>query len=176
MLNEVVKEAQQQVVLRDAIPEDRPKVQKVLEECFGSYFMIGQGLDVVGKHYKVIEVGNRVVAFSGILPPTQTTFDGYEISWTGCLQEYRKHGYITKIIKACLEEIPNDGMPVYCSCWRVKDNSYINLHGVMQGLGFKEIERATNPLRITDNNYQCIGCVNNCADCYCYNDLYILRR
>ena len=34
---------------------------------------------------------------------------------------------INKSEKECEKNLPNDGKPIYCSCWRIKDNKYIKI-------------------------------------------------
>lgn len=115
--------------------------------------------------YKVAEIDNRIIAVSGILQENITPYNGYEVTWTCCLPEYRKNGIICNILMNCISDIKEDSFNVYCSCWRIHNNTDINMSSVMKRLGFKEIIH--NRISYKYPNYkqcnECLYCIkHNC--------------
>ena len=128
-----------------------------------------------GEKHKVAEIDNRIVAVSGILPIYNSDYNGYEITWTCTTKEYRKQGLQVAILKQCLQELPDDGISLYCDCWRVKDNDKINLHSVMKHLGMNEVLR-NRINRKYPHSKDCNGCPYESENCFCCGDLYMKAR
>lgn len=132
-------------------------------------------LDWIEGQYKVAEVDNKIVAVSGIVPIEHSDYSGYEITWTCTTKKYRKQGLQVAILKQCLQELPDDGISVYCDCWRIKDNEEVNLHSVMEHLGMHEVLRN----RMKDkypHSMNCKGCPYESEICFCCDDLYMKER
>lgn len=79
--------------------------------------------------------------------------------------------FLTSRYKVAIED---DKIPVYCSCWRVQSNPFINMIYVMNSLGFKEVVR--NRLNYSQSYTKCEGCPNEVEGCFCCEDLWILQR
>lgn len=121
--------------IRKAKEEDREQVDKLLFDNFGEMAVERGALDEFPACYTVSEEDGKVVAMSGIIGD-HSLFDGYEVGWTCCDKDYRRQGRITRILKKCLDELPNDSIPVWCDSWKVR-NKECNLKSVLDNLGFK---------------------------------------
>lgn len=160
--------------IRNAKESDKDELQKLFKSCFGRIAEINGSLEPLESRYKVAIEDDKIVAVSGILPVAQSNYQGYEITWTCCNTAYRGRGYITAILRECLKELPDDEIPVYCSCWRIQSNPFINMIHVMNSLGFKEVSR--NRINyIHGHTKECVDCLYDCKDCFCCEDLWILK-
>ena len=163
------------MIIRNVCDSDKEELRQLFKSCFGRIAEINGSLEPLESRYKVAIEDNRIVAVSGILPVEQSNYQGYEITWTCCDEKYRGKGYITTILRECLKELPNDNIPLYCSCWRIKSNQAINMIHVMESLGFKELYK--NRLNYVHNHTkECLGCLYDTKDCFCCEDLWILFR
>lgn len=161
--------------IRNAKETDKAELQELFRSCFGRIAEINGSLEPIDSRYKVAIEDDKIVAVSGILPVEQSSYQGYEITWTCCDTKYRGRGYITAILRECLKELPDDEIPLYCSCWRVQSNPFINMLHVMRSLGFEEVSR--NRLNyIHKHSKECIGCLYNIEGCFCCEDLWMLKR
>lgn len=179
---------QQKIVYRRSVDQDKEQLERLFEESFGLLAATGGALSTIRDRYVVAEVvtddadreeeGNvppRIVAVSGILPVSRSEYCGYEITWTCTTKEYRKKGIIVEILKQCEKELPDDHLPIYCDCWRIRDNEHINLVSVMKHLGMREVVK-DRIKRVYPHMKSCEGCVYAGEGCYCYGDLYIKYR
>lgn len=163
------------MIIRDIKQSDKEELRKLFKSCFGNIAEINGSLDHLESRYKVAIEDDKIIAVSGILPVEQSNYQGYEITWTCCDTAYRGKGYITAILRKCLNELPDDKIPLYCSCWRIQSNPFINMIYVMRSLGFKEVSR--NRLNyIHGHSKECIDCLYNCDKCFCCEDLWKLDR
>ena len=161
--------------IRNAKETDKAELQELFRSCFGRIAEINGSLEPIDSRYNVAIEDDKIVAVSGILPVEQSSYQGYEITWTCCDTKYRGRGYITAILRECLKELPDDEIPLYCSCWRVQSNPFINMIHVMRGLGFEEVSR--NRLNyIHKHSKECVGCLYNIEGCFCCEDLWMLKR
>lgn len=161
--------------IRNAKESDREELQELFRSCFGRIAEINGSLEPVDSRYKVAIENDKIVAVSGILPVEQSNYQGYEITWTCSDYSYRCKGYITAILRDCLQELPDDKIPVYCSCWRVQSNPFINMIYVMNRLGFKEVTR--NRINyVHGHTKECVDCIYESDNCFCCEDLWILQR
>ena len=161
--------------IRNAEKSDKDELQELFRSCFGRIAEMNGSLDYIVSRYKVAIEDNKIVAVSGILPVEQSNYQGYEITWTCSDYDYRGKGYITTILRDCLQELPDDKIPVYCSCWRVQSNPFINMIYVMNSLGFREVFK--NRLNyVHKHTKECIDCVYDSDNCFCCEDLWILER
>lgn len=161
--------------IRNAKETDKAELQELFRSCFGRIAEINGSLEPIDSRYKVAIEDDKIVAVSGILPVEQSSYQGYEITWTCCDTKYRGRGYITAILRKCLKELPDDEIPLYCSCWRVQSNPFINMIHVMRSLGFEEVSR--NRLNyIHKHSKECVGCLYNIEGCFCCEDLWMLER
>lgn len=163
------------IKIRNIKETDKKELQKLFKSCFGRIAEINGSLESIDSRYKVAIQDEKIVAVSGILPVEQSNYQGYEITWTCCDTKYRGRGYITAILRECLKELPDDKIPIYCSCWRIQSNPFINMIHVMNSLGFKEVSR--NRINyVHGHTKECADCLYNCKDCFCCEDLWILIR
>ena len=102
-------------------------------------------------------------------------YDGYEITWTCTNPKHRHKGLVINMQKECEKELPNDGIPIYCSCWRIKDNKDINMKNVMKSLGYNIITK-DHKTRKLETNKSCNDCIFLQSKCYCADDLYCKKR
>lgn len=96
--------------IRDVKDSDIIELYNLFKSCFR--------VDEISltSRYKVAIEDDKIVAVSGILPVSESNYQGYEIDWTCCHTAYRGRGYVSAIIRECLNELPDDKIPVYCSC------------------------------------------------------------
>ena len=163
------------MLIRNATDLDKEQLRVLFKECFGNMAENNGDLSWIKGRYKVAEIDNRIVAVSGILPISNSDYNGYEITWTCTTKEYRKQGLQVAILKQCLKELPEDGISLYCDCWRVKDNDKINLHSVMKHLGMNEVLR-NRINRKYPHSKDCNGCPYESENCFCCGDLYMKAR
>ena len=163
------------MIIRNVKDSDREELRQLFKSYFGRIAEINGSLDPLESRYKVAIEDDKIVAVSGILPVEQSNYQGYEITWTCCDIKYRGRGYITAILRECLNELPDDEIPLHCSCWRVQSNPFINMIHVMRSLGFEEVAR--NRLNyIHKHSKECVGCLYDTEDCFCCEDLWVLKR
>ena len=170
------------IIIRDATIKDKDEMHELLYNCFG--YMIDmpdklgyKALDYEISRYKVTLDNNKIIAISGLLQPCESIFRAYEISWTCTMEKYRKQGLIVKILREFIDNLPDDGIPIYCDCWRLKNSNDINLKSVMNHLGFKLEILNRNIIVYPDKDGTCKDCsykIND--DCMCHVDLYKLNR
>lgn len=161
--------------IRNVKKSDKNELQKLFKSCFGRIAEINGSLEPIDSRYKVAIEDDKIVAVSGILPVEKSNYQGYEITWTCCDIRYRGRGYITALLRECLKELPDDNIPLYCSCWRIQSNPFINMIHVMRSLGFEEVAR--NRLNyIHGHSKECKGCLYDCDKCFCCEDLWKLDR
>lgn len=165
------------MIIRNAKNSDREKLRELFKECFGDLAEDGGALSWIEGRYKVAEDTNtnKIVAVSGILSLEHSDYNGYEITWTCTMPEYRKQGLIVEILKQCELELANDHVPLYCDCWRIATNEHINLYSVMKHLGMKQVIK-NRVSRLYPHNKECVGCINKKEKCYCHGDLYMKER
>lgn len=161
--------------IRNAINSDKEQLRELFKECFGNMAENNGALSWIEGRYKVAEVDDRIVAVSGILPIEYSDYNGYEITWTCTTKDFRKQGLQVEILKQCLDELPDDNIPLYCDCWRVKDKNKINLHSVMKYLGMHEVLR-NRINRKYPHSKDCNGCPYASENCFCCGDLYMKLR
>ena len=112
---------------------------------------------------------------TGILPLNKSDYDGYEITWTCTNPKHRHKGLIIHMQKECEKRLPDDGIPIYCSCWRIRDNKDINMKNVMKSLGY-QIETKNLKVRHYPNYKYCRDCNYLESNCHCFDDLYYKKR
>lgn len=178
----------QNIIYRRSVENDKEQLERLFKESFGMVADTGGALSTIEDRYVVAELVTedaegkdeagyrpRIIAASGILPVSRSEYCGYEITWTCTTKEYRKKGIIVEILKQCERELPDDHLPIYCDCWRIKDNEHINMVSVMKHLGMQEVIRGRIK-RVYPHNKSCVGCIYAEEECYCHGDLYIKNR
>lgn len=176
-----------EVIIRNATEADKDQIEALFIECFGNIAHGSGALDrgVEGR-YTVAEIRKvctnmnvkfapKIVAVSGIVPVEFSNLNGYEVTWTCTTEEHRKKGLIVQILNDCIQRLPNDHKPIYCSCWRVKDNQKVALSSVMTHLGFRQVLREHKKYVRPHFRY-CAKCPHESEGCYCCEDLYIRER
>ena len=160
---------------RKSTNDDLQGIKSILRLCFGTYPEKEGALKNIENRYMLAIFDNEIVAMTGILPLNRSCFDGYEITWTCTNPKHRHKGLIVNMQKECEKELPNDGIPIYCSCWRIKDNKDINMKDVMQSLGYEIIDKSYKPKNFSIKDI-CGGCIFKESKCYCTEDLYCKKR
>ena len=174
------------VLFRNAVDADLDQLSELFKQNFGEMAEYKGALDFIVNRYIVAELyadlnndfvnkDKKIIAVSGIVPPEKSIFDGYEISWTCTNPNYRKQGLITTILNICEKQLPNDGIPLYCDCWRIGNNSDINLVSVMKYLGMHEVVRSREFYKYPFCK-SCNYCLYAKDGCFCYVDLYMKER
>ncbi len=167
------------IIIRKAENNDKNELERLFLECFGQLAIKEGALKYIENRYTVAETnhGNKkkIVAVSGIIPIEKSSFQGYEITWTCTSKDYRERGLIVKIIEECESKLIDDHIPLYCDCWRIKDNDRINMFYVMQKLGMHEVINSRIKRKKTHCK-SCEKCIYDSEGCFCYGDLYMKER
>ena len=161
--------------IRKTTIDDLKEIKNILCLYFGKFPEKHGATDDIENKYMVAIYNNEVVAITGILPLNKSEYDGYEITWTCTKLEHRHKGLIINMLKECEKNLPNDGKPIYCSCWRIKDNKCINMKNVMKSLGYK-IKTKNHKTRLFPINEYCSDCIYSEFNCHCVDDLYYKKR
>ncbi len=156
--------------------DDKESVSELITNCFGDrclYLLDNEDFTSTAKLLKNDK--RELIAMSSIQAP-YIRFRGYEIGWTGCNPKFRVKGYMSLLLGELLEELEDDGIPVYCACWKVLSNR-INLYHSMNEHGFKCVTSHIAHCTNTDSMY-CDKCTfrRECGNCWCEEDLYKLTR
>lgn len=160
-------------LVRPIESKDIAQVKVLLRKSFGCLVIQENAFYPIMGRYIVAVDGDKVAGVSGITD--KSPFNGYEIDWTCVDEKYRHKGIMIDILKYAIDRLPYNHIPVYCSCWRIRDNEEINLHSSMKALGFELCQKAHKAL-IKGEYKACIDCPYSCESCYCFCDLYKLRR
>ena len=162
-------------IFRKSTPADKAELEKLFKKNFGLFAINNGALNPTKNRYWIAEYNNKIVAATGILPIKKSEYNGYEITWTCTNIKHRKKGLIVTMLQKAEAELPKDYKPLYCSCWRLKDNKEINLSSVMKHLGMHCLIKERMKLKYPHNR-SCSECIYAQKGCYCYCDLYIKER
>ncbi len=163
------------ITIRAASDSDYEQIKDLFRICFGGIAESFGALSPIKGRYFVAEADHKIVAISGILPLARSDYHGYEITWTCSHPNFRRRGLVVDILRLCEHFLPNDHLPLYCSCWRVKDNADINMKFVMQKLGMHLVfQNRLNRMYI--HNKECSDCHYSEDSCHCCEDLYMKER
>jgi len=154
---------------------DKPQLAELFAENFGSLAINHGALNPIVNRYWVALYKNKIVSVTGILPINKSDFNGYEITWTCTAQKHRKKGLVVTMLKKAEAELSDDHLPLYCNCWRIRDNDHINLYSVMKHLNMHEIVKEKIK-RINSYDVDCPGCPEYRKKCCCFCDLYVKQR
>lgn len=173
------------ILIKNATNSDKDQIERLLYKCFGSMAKDKGTLDWIEGQYVVAvsyekqkptdEARQKIVALSGILPLEKSAFNGYEITWTCTDENYRRRGLITKILRLCENQLPNDHKPLYCDCWRIGNKENKNIAGLMNKLGMQEVIWAMEHY-IYPHAKICMDCPYRHKGCACSIDLYMKER
>lgn len=155
------------ITYRKSTFDDREKIDKLLKSCFGDRSKYGALDDIDGRYLLAFD-GDELIAMTGL--STASAFNGYEIDWTCVSPTYRHNGFITNMIKDCIDGIQK---PIYCSCLRLPNKEKINLNHAMNVLGFQLIIKN---YKTYDSKHMkaCNDCIyRKDKQCVCHEDLYI---
>lgn len=161
--------------IRKSIEKDKLQLADLFSKNFGSLALNHGSLESIANRYWVAIYNNEIVAVTGILPIYKSDFSGYEITWTCTAEEHRKKGLIVQMLKKAEKELPDDHIPLYCNCWRIRDNDKINMFSVMKHLDMYEVVRQMVK-RVNPHSIDCCGCAQFQKECYCCGDLYMKNR
>lgn len=162
-------------IYRKSTVADKDELEKLFKANFGLFAIEAGALKVLKNHYWVALYNKKIVAVTGILPLNKSEYNGYEITWTCTDIKHRRQGLITTMLKKSESELPPDGKPLYCTCWRIRDNKEINLHSVMKHLNMRRLLKDRTKFQYPHNR-SCQGCVLAEDGCYCCCDLYMKER
>ena len=161
--------------IRRSMNDDLEGIKSLLRLCFGIFREKQGALIDIENRYLLAISNNEIVAMTGILPLNKSDYDGYEITWTCTNPKHRHKGLIIHMQKECEKRLPDDGIPIYCSCWRIRDNKDINMKNVMKSLGY-QIETKNLKVRHYPNYKYCRDCNYLESNCHCFDDLYYKKR
>ena len=139
---------------RKSIEQDKSQLADLFAESFGSLALNHGALEPIANRYWVALYEDKIVAVTGILPIYKSDFSGYEVTWT------------------CTS---NKHLPLYCNCWRIRNNDKINMYSVMKHMDMHEVVRQRIK-RVNPHSIDCCGCAQFQKECYCCGDLYMKNR
>ena len=145
--------------LRKSLEEDKTQLADLFAENFGSLALNHGALEPIANRYWVAIYENRIVAVTGILP----------------IYKSEKKGLIVQMLHKEEALLPNDHIPLYCNCWRIRNNEKINMYSVMKHMGMKEVVKQ-RVKRLNPHSIDCCGCAQFQKECYCCGDLYMKSR
>ena len=159
-------------------PKHLDLLKSLLSESFGRIAEIRGALnrDIL-KYYQIVLDDETPVAVTGIVPSEFSMFDGYEVSWTCTSPRYRGNGICTELLRKCILNLPKDGIPVFCDCWRFPGKQ-INLFSAMQSNGFQLLVPEASVFS-TKFSKLCVSCTyrqDGELSCKCYTDVWKLDR
>lgn len=160
---------------RKSIEQDKSQLADLFAESFGSLALNHGALEPIANRYWVALYEDKIVAVTGILPIYKSDFSGYEVTWTCTSNKHRKKGLIVQMLQKAETELPNDHIPLYCNCWRIRDNDKINMYSVMKHMDMHEVVRQRIK-RVNPHSIDCCGCAQFQKECYCCGDLYMKNR
>ena len=163
---------------RKSKENDRDGLADLFAENFGALALNGGALQpIAGRYWVAVDDDGAIVAATGILPLKKSDYKGYEVTWTCTREQHRGKGLIVAMLQKAEAELPDDNLPLYCSCWRIRDNPEINMASVMKHMNMREVLR-DRYRRQSAHNACCRGCPLSAKtkDCYCSEDLYMKDR
>ncbi|MCQ2965973.1 MAG: GNAT family N-acetyltransferase [Alphaproteobacteria bacterium] len=160
---------------RKSIDDDKNQLAELFVSAFGFMAEKGGALQPIKDRYWVALFKEHIVAVTGILPIEKSDYNGYEVTWTCTAVDHRKKGLIVHMLKMAEQELPDDHIPLYCDCWRIRDNKTINMVSVMKHMGMIEILRERIKRKFPHSNI-CSSCPLKSEQCYCFGDLYQKTR
>lgn len=163
-------------IIRDALDSDYDKLCALFDQMFGRSMCDESAYDPIEGRYKVaLDRFGDIVATTGLIPPSRSSCEGYEVTWTATLPAHRKRGLVTHMLADAINQWAYPNIPIYCFCWRVGNNEKINLYSVLTRLGFTEVMRGVKAMS-NPHFTSCKNCPYSEHGCYCYNDLWVLER
>lgn len=161
------------VHFRRSVEEDKEQLSRLMKKYFSvddAWYGDNPYNGLNGRYLVAIDnKTDRLIAFTGMemYDAERSRFNGHEVDWTACDEEFRGHGIVTELLREVIRETfeKDTSRPIYCSCWTgaYEDMSCgIHLKTAMKVLGFKEIE-VTN---VCDSKYM-IDCRKGCS---CFKD------
>lgn len=158
--------------VRYSCPKDMKEVSELLLRCFGEMVEKEEAFDGIPKgKYLLMFNGdnNELCAISGLCHSDE--LPGPQITWSCTKPEYRHKGLMKELFRRVLATTDQD---VYCNCWRIGANDFVNLHTLMDLFGFVKIdsdvssrESSTCPVKSQCPYYSSL--------CYCHNDTYLRK-
>lgn len=163
------------MIFRKSVKKDYEQLENLFEISFGKIAEFGGALNEIEGRYIVAIDNERIVSCTGILPIEKSDYNGYEVTWTCTLPEYRHKGLIVKMLNEEINKLPNNNINLYCDCWHLNNKDKANLHNALSQIGFKLcIESRIK--RAYPHSFECKGCLFSKENCKCSGDLYILKR
>ena len=159
-------------------PKHLDNLKFLFDESFGRLTEV-RGLlnkDIL-RHYRLVFDGEVPVAVTAVLPAEQSMFNGYEVGWTCTNQRYRGSGICTELLRECISGLPEDGIPVFCNCWRFPGKQ-VGLFNAMQGNGFQLLvpEASVFSSKFSKLCSSCPYRQDGETSCRCYADVWRLER
>lgn len=161
------------MVIRLSRDTDKDNIESLMGMCFG--YRNDALHDLQGRYLLAcdyIDDNEIIVAMTGLI--WSDNYSGYEIDWTCTHPDYRNNGIMHTLFARLLSLTDED---VYCSCWRLNNNNFVNLSSLMFDFDFKEVinTRVTwkRPYNCKSTNH-CVYCKSD-NECTCYEDLYLRK-
>lgn len=164
---------------------DYEALYSLIEECFGTYpILFKEALDNLDDKYMVTEYIKsdglpEIVAMTGIIPPGESAYNGYEIVYSCTTSSHRHKGLIINMLRKLESSLPNDGKPLYCEGWKLGYKDKPNIDSVMKCMGMDVVlERVFSWSSFYHRD--CSYCTQrknfSNGGCCCFDDLYMKKR
>lgn len=154
--------------IRYSRKSDLESIENLVLKCFGPRPGYGVTDNLQGRYLVAIK-DDKIVAMSGLSSKT-TYANGVEVDWTCTDPAYRNTGIMKELFDRLVASTDEN---IYCSCLRVGNNEYVNLHKHMQMFGFEKI---MDSIKHYAKGVLCFDCPWCHSDCECYEDLYLRKK
>lgn len=158
-------------MIRRANKEDIEELNQLMHCCFGDR-KDATSYKTKTEQYLVYIIDNKIIGMTGLV--WSSDYKAFEIAWTCTHPDYRNKHIMHKLFQALLENIDEK---VYCSCWHLENNKYINLYKLMKDFEFKQILSTRVAYKRGHNCHYdeqtCKGC--NGLNCSCIEELYLRK-
>ncbi len=159
-------------IFKKSTHRDIPDIADLLLESFGGMAIQADALSNVDGGYVLLFDDNKLVAMSGILPLSESDFDGYEITFTCTLASERNKGYMSRLFEYMLNDfdILHPGEPLYVCAWNRFGKAFLD--SILHKYGFTLV-RSDYISRDSAYSKVCSCCLYDVMDCKCCDDLYL---
>lgn len=159
--------------IRKSTINDKEMIQNLMWLCFGDKNNL-EPFENLNNRYFLYFKNDMLIAMTGLT--SNSEYGHLEIDWTCTHPDFRHNGYMQELFAEMLSDVKED---IYCSCWRLPNNYYTNLHTLMSLFGFEEVVQSRTHWKVPHNCFRdyeggCSYCTG--INCECYEDLFLRKR
>ena len=164
-----------EIEIRQAIESDYMELLRLFDEIFGSVYEDELDYRIKNEIIVVALDGGKIVGSTGINSISRTVVNGYEVSWTFVIEEYRGNNLTYEMLKKCIEDTRiNKRIPLYLSDWHFSWKDKSNLNSLIDKMNFKLV--IPKYKSYNEKHFKiCSECPYKKDNCKCFEDLYITK-